>query len=77
MSIYDNIKRFADSQSISIRSLESRAGLSNGTLRAWNTSKPNVFSVRRVAGILDVTIDDLIAEHVDEKITIKGINDDE
>lgn len=64
MAIYDNIKRIANRKSMSIRSLEVRAGLSNGTLRSWNTSKPNVFSVRRVAGILDVTVDDLLIEPV-------------
>lgn len=61
MAIYDNVKRFARYQGMSIRSLEIRAGLSNGSISKWNDSRPDVFKVRRVAGILDVTIDDLLS----------------
>lgn len=61
MAIYDNIKYFAKKRGMSIRSLELRAGLSNGSVSKWNDSRPDVFKVRRVAGILDVTIDDLLS----------------
>ena len=60
MAIYDNVKHFAETRGMSIRQIELQAGLSNGSIRKWNNSKPDVFKVRSVAKILNVTIDDLL-----------------
>lgn len=60
MAIYEQVKHFAKIRNISIRSLERHAGLSNGTIQKWNVSEPGTFSLRRVAALLDVTVDDLL-----------------
>lgn len=61
MTIYENVKHFADQQGKSIRKIEKQAELSNGSISKWNSSKPDVYKVRRVAGILNVTIEDLLS----------------
>lgn len=60
MAIYDNVKHLAEMRGMSIRQIELQAGLSNGSISKWNNSKPDVFKVRSVAKILNVTIDDLL-----------------
>lgn len=68
MGIADNVMRYADNQGVSLRSLERRAGISNGSIRTWNDRSPNVYYVSRVASLLDVSIYDLLrAEEKEEK----------
>lgn len=66
MGIADNVKRYAERQGISIRSLERRADISNGSIQKWNDRSPNVYYVQRVAGLLDVSIYDLLRTEVVE-----------
>lgn len=63
MAIYDNIRRVASAKNISIRKLERQAGLANGTISKWNQSEPKIFKLRKVAALLEVTLDDLIKIH--------------
>ncbi len=58
--IYKNIKKICDSKKISIRELECRAELGNGTISGWKTSSPTVEKLKRVADVLECTIDKLI-----------------
>lgn len=59
--IYQNIKRIADDQHISIRQIEQRAGLSNGTIGKWReVQSPNVIAVKRVAEVLGVQIAEIL-----------------
>lgn len=60
MGIYDNIKIEARAKGISIRKLESDTGLSNGAISKWNISEPKILAIRKVAALLDVTIEDLL-----------------
>lgn len=60
MAIYDNIKRVAKGKNISIRELEISSGLSRGAISKWNVSQPKVFAIRKVAALLEVSIDDLL-----------------
>ena len=59
-NIYDNIMYYARIRNMSIREIESLAGLSNGTLRKWNYSDPGVSKVDLVSNILRVDIYDLL-----------------
>lgn len=58
--IYDNIKRICKEKNISVAAVEKQAKLSNGTICKWNKSSPTVDSLKKVADILGVTIDELV-----------------
>lgn len=60
--LYDNIKEICNKKKISIRTLETKAGLGNGTIGKWNRpdAQPSLDSVIKVAKALGVSIDQLI-----------------
>ncbi len=58
--IYDNIVRKAKEKGISINSLEKRAELGAGSLCKWNTVSPSVRSLKKIADILECTVDDFL-----------------
>ena len=60
--IFDNIKRITDAKNISIRTLETEAGLANGTVGKWRTSNPTIDNLMAVAKVLGVALTDLLKE---------------
>lgn len=60
--IYNNVKSLCDEKGLTIMALEQRAGLANGTVGAWRTSKPMAESLLKVARVLEVTMDELMVE---------------
>lgn len=58
--VYDNVKRIADSKGMSIRALEIKADLQNGTIGKWRNSSPILVNLEKVAKALDVSIETLI-----------------
>lgn len=60
--LYDNIKEICEKKKISIRTLEIKAGLGNGTIGKWNKpdAQQNLDSVMKVANALGVSVDRLI-----------------
>ena len=58
--IYENVKELCDKKNISIRSLETKAGIGNGTIGRWKKSKPNLETLQKVADELGVTTSRLI-----------------
>ena len=60
--MYDIIKRLAEEKGLSIAALEKAAGLSNGTIGKWRTMGAAVWSVKAVADVLGVTVDELLKE---------------
>lgn len=58
--VYDNVKRIADSKGMTIRALESEAGLPNGIIGKWRHSSPMLVNLEKVAKALDVSIETLI-----------------
>ena len=60
--IFDNIKRITDAKNISIRTLETEAGLANGTVGKWRTSNPTIDNLMAVAKILGVALTELLKE---------------
>ena len=62
VKIYDNILAVAKPRKVTIRSLESAAHLSAGSICKWNVVSPNARSLKRVADALEVTVDSLLAE---------------
>lgn len=57
--IYDNVKRCCNQKGLSIRELEIRAGLGNGTIGGWKTGNPRTDILLKVADVLEVSLDDL------------------
>lgn len=60
--IFDNIKRITDAKNISIRTLETEAGLANGTVGKWRTSNPTIDNLMAVARVLGVALTELLKE---------------
>ena len=62
-TIYENIRKYANAQKISITNLEKAAGLGNGTIGKWQNCIPKTDKLVAVAKILGVTVDDLLTEY--------------
>ena len=58
--LYENIKKVAKQRSLSLAEVERRAGLSKGHIAKWKIFSPNLASLKKVASVLDVAIDDLL-----------------
>ena len=61
MHIYDKIKAICEEKGMSVRQLESAAGLKNGAISKWNDSSPTIKSLKAVADVLKVKVDKLIS----------------
>lgn len=60
MLIYDRVKELCEEKGVSVRYVETTAGLKNGAISKWNDSSPTVKSLKAVADVLKVKIDKLI-----------------
>lgn len=60
--VYDNICAAAKKSGLSINSIEAEAELSAGSLCKWNKVSPTARSLKRVAKLLGVTVDSLLAD---------------
>lgn len=60
--VYENVVRVAREKKISLTDLEKAAGLGNGTIGKWAKADPQLSNVLKVAKVLDVTLEDLVAE---------------
>ena len=58
--IFETIKELADSKGLSIRVVEQKAGLGNGTITSWRTSSPTIEKLDKVAKALGVPVTSLI-----------------
>ena len=58
--IYDNVKQLADEKGLSIHALEQKAGLGNGAIGRWRQFNPGAIYLKKVAEVLDVTVDELL-----------------
>lgn len=54
MDIYNKVKKIADRKGLTIRQVEIKAGVGNGTIRRWGTVSPSVDKVLKVAKALGV-----------------------
>lgn len=62
MYIYDKIKKICEEKGMSITYVEKKAELGNGLISKWNDSVPSVANLKKVANILEVTVDELIGD---------------
>lgn len=54
------IRELARAKGLSIAQLEVQAGVANGTIGGWKTSKPFVDTLSKVAKVLECQIEDLL-----------------
>lgn len=61
--IFENVKRLAESQGLSIREVERRAGLENGAISKWvGDTSPRLENAMKVADVLGVDVKELTKE---------------
>ncbi len=58
--VYENVKQICDERGMSISQLEKEAGLGNGTIGGWRTSKPRIDNLQSVSKVLKVKIERLL-----------------
>lgn len=62
MGIYDKVKAVAKERDVTISEVERLAEVSNGSIGKWNTVSPSVRTLKRVADVLEVPIEELIGD---------------
>lgn len=72
MNIYDNIIKIAKQRNISIREIEFRTGLSNGSIRRWKDSDPGIIKVQNVANYLNVPIEFILQGTITSNLNSKN-----
>jgi len=60
MTLYDKVKKEAEKAGESIASLESKAGVANGTIAGWKNGRPYAETLAKIAKVLGVTVDYLL-----------------
>ncbi|MDT2526416.1 helix-turn-helix domain-containing protein [Lactococcus petauri] len=81
MDLYERIKELAAQKHISIRQLEEKLGIANGTLRQWGRKNPGVNNVKLVADYFNVSVDYLLGreekstDELDEVMNSYGFSD--
>lgn len=60
MNIYENIKEIADHKGLTIKEVERRAGLSNGSIGSWRKVSPTIGGLVKVSTVLKVSVNRLI-----------------
>jgi transcriptional regulator with XRE-family HTH domain len=60
MNIYGTIKEIAAHKGLTIKELEKRAGVANGTVGSWRQSSPTVSSLEKISSALNVNITRLL-----------------
>lgn len=61
--IYDSIRKVAKERELTIKQLEEKAGLDNGTLRRWNNTSPSIDNLIKFAKILSVSVEALLPNY--------------
>lgn len=69
MNIFERITNKCKEKKMSIRSLEERTGLSNGTIKRWKTQEPGALKLHNVAETLGVSIEWIITGKEAEELT--------
>lgn len=64
--IYENVKALCDKKGMSIRALEQKAGIANGTIGKWREFVPTVETIGKVAAVLHVSIDYLVKGNIND-----------
>ena len=80
MDLYEKIKELAASRKISIRQLEEKLNIANGTIIRWSTSNPSTGEISKVADYFHVSVDYLLGREeltsIKEPIDLADLVDD-
>lgn len=57
--LYENVKRIADAQNVSILQIERECGIKPSSIYHWNENKPSYDKVLLVARYLKVSVEEL------------------
>lgn len=60
MDLYEKIKELAAQKHISIRQLEEKLKIANGTIRRWGKTNPSAGTIAKVADYFHVSVDYLL-----------------
>ena len=60
-NIYTNVSKLLTEMGKSVSWLEKEAGLGNGVVASWKQSFPQVNNLQKVANVLGVKLEDLVA----------------
>lgn len=56
------IKDKTKEQGMSLKALEEKAGIGNGTIAKWEENNPNLASLQKIAVVLECSVKELIIE---------------
>jgi len=59
-TLYDRVKSLVDEKGLSIAAVEIKAHIANGTIAGWKTGKPYADTLKKVADVLEVSMEDLL-----------------
>lgn len=62
--IYDNVKALCEERNLTIQKLEEQAKLANGTIGRWRDSKPMAESIKKVATVLGVSMEEVMKDSI-------------
>lgn len=62
MNVYKNIKAIAEKQGMTIKDVAYKAGIGENSIYRWKVTQPSITSLRKVANVLNVSVNDLIQE---------------
>jgi transcriptional regulator with XRE-family HTH domain len=86
LSIYENVKKIAEEEGLSLQKVADKANLSINSLYGWKINDPSISKVEKVANVLHVSVDKLLGKPVkstdlsdDVQFTFQGrpISEDE
>lgn len=62
MNVYKNIKAIAEEQGMTIKDVAYKAGIGESSIYRWKVTQPSITSLRKVANVLNVSVNDLMQE---------------
>lgn len=65
MNLVQRIRNLCNSKNMTFAELERVLGFSNGQIRRWETSKPGIDKIQKVADYFDVSVDYLLGREKD------------
>lgn len=77
MTTFENIKKTAQERGLNLKTVATKAGLSENAIYSWKTKTPSVENVKKVADVLGVSVDYLLGntdEMHPKKTNIVSIN---
>ena len=60
--LIDNVKKYAEKKNLSIAAVERKANIGNGIIGKWERRNPNLGTLKKVAEVLEVPVEELLKE---------------